>query len=284
MTFPNHIVGGVVFTGLFSSLLGWNIFSSPTLLSATLVCTVLPDIDTPNSIIGRKLSISRFINRKFGHRTLTHSFLFILSAALLCSTFSNLVYNIPDLAFTVALALFSHSLFDMMTVSGVEFLYPFSRSIHVLPANPQYRLRVKDFRSEFVVFVLFIVSFIFLQPLFNSGFWSSYNRLFGTQGNVHSQYVKADNLLFATYNLKSGSNTKVISGYVIVADEKSSILLVDSSFVSVPSDLEFITKVDFIESDIRYEINKVHLDCPDDRLVFNCSDYDYGSCLELVLL
>ena len=288
MTFPNHLVGGVLFTGFFSSLLGWNIFSSPALLSTTLFCSMLPDIDTPNSIIGRKLAVSRLINRKFGHRTFTHSLLFILSAALLCSVFSQFVFQINNFAFTVALALFSHSFFDMMTVSGVEFMYPFSRSIYVLPSNPRYRLRVRDFRSEFFVFIIFIVLLLFMRPLLNSGFWSSYNRLFGTQANLHSQYLKSNSLLYATYNLKSGSVISKVSGYVVLADEMTSTLLLDDdTFLTIPQELETITDVDFVESDIKYEISRQIRECKDaDGHYFECNSLEGGfdSCYELVLL
>lgn len=272
MTFPNHLAGGLVFTGLFSSLLGWNIFSSPVLLVTTLVCSVLPDIDTPNSIVGRKLSVSRFINRKFGHRTFTHSFLFIVCAALCCSFFSKLVYDIDYFAWTVALALFSHTFFDMMTVAGVEFMYPFSRSVYVLPANPRYRLRVKDFRSEFVVFVIFVCSFVLLRPLFYSGFWESYNRLLGSQSNLYSQFVKSDHLLYATYTLKSGSVSRELSGYVVSADESSSVVFDGDVFRIVPGVLEIVTNVDFVESEKRYQVVVVDVECiGSEELVFNCN-------------
>ena len=73
MKAPNHIVGGYVFTGLVSSLLGWNIFTDPVLLGVTFLGSLMPDIDHPRSLLGRSFfPISKVINRRFGHRTITH--------------------------------------------------------------------------------------------------------------------------------------------------------------------------------------------------------------------
>ncbi len=53
MTAPNHIAGGIVFTGIFTSLWNINIFTDPYYITATVIFSLLPDIDTPKSIIGK---------------------------------------------------------------------------------------------------------------------------------------------------------------------------------------------------------------------------------------
>jgi inner membrane protein len=45
MTAPNHITGGIVFTGLFCSFFSINIFASPVFISVTILGSLLPDID-----------------------------------------------------------------------------------------------------------------------------------------------------------------------------------------------------------------------------------------------
>jgi len=45
-------------------------------LAITAIGSLLPDIDTPTSSVGRPLfPLASWINRKVGHRTVTHSFL-----------------------------------------------------------------------------------------------------------------------------------------------------------------------------------------------------------------
>ncbi len=84
MTTPNHIVGGFVITGIFGSFMNINILASPWYIATTIIASVLPDIDHTRSIIGKIfLPFSRFINRRFGHRTITHSLLVLLISSLL---------------------------------------------------------------------------------------------------------------------------------------------------------------------------------------------------------
>ncbi|MDA2934071.1 metal-dependent hydrolase, partial [Acidobacteria bacterium AH-259-D05] len=53
-------------------------------LAVTAAGSLLPDIDTPTSSIGRPFfPLARWINQKIGHRTLTHSFLGMAIFALL---------------------------------------------------------------------------------------------------------------------------------------------------------------------------------------------------------
>ena len=109
---------------------------------AVMVASVLPDIDTGASIIGRVLPpLTRLIERKFGHRTLTHSLPF---AALLL-----LLFLLPLLAGIDLFACFfvgyvSHPLLDTCTPNGVRLFYPFSRVRCVFPfdGNSPHRFRV----------------------------------------------------------------------------------------------------------------------------------------------
>ncbi|CAM2772152.1 metal-dependent hydrolase [Helicobacter burdigaliensis] len=92
---------------------------------------ILPDIDEPNSLLGKKtLFISHIIKAITGHRGLTHSLFFIVCIFLLAFLFS----NFSLLIFGIALGVFLHILGDMMTFSGVPILLPFSqKKFYALP-------------------------------------------------------------------------------------------------------------------------------------------------------
>ena len=49
MTLPNHLAGGLVFTGFFAALANINILESPATIGAVLLGATLPDIDHPRS-------------------------------------------------------------------------------------------------------------------------------------------------------------------------------------------------------------------------------------------
>jgi inner membrane protein len=109
---------------------------------AVTVGSVMPDIDTGASFIGRVLPpLTRFLERRFGHRTLTHSLPF---AALL-----SLLFLVPlmagiDLFACLLVGYVSHLLLDTCTPNGVRLFYPLSEVRCVFPfdGNSPHRFRV----------------------------------------------------------------------------------------------------------------------------------------------
>ena len=78
MTTPNHLAGGLVFTGTMLSFYNVNLFEKPLYVGACLLCSLIPDIDSPKTVSGRLVyPLAVAINRKFGHRTFTHSLTFL---------------------------------------------------------------------------------------------------------------------------------------------------------------------------------------------------------------
>jgi len=80
------------------------------LLGLGLLFSILPDVDTPKSLPGRLFPLSSQLNSRFGHRTATHSLLFLAAS---------LVFG--PAAFLGAL---SHILLDLLTPSGVQLAWP----------------------------------------------------------------------------------------------------------------------------------------------------------------
>lgn len=190
----NHVAGGVVFTGIFSSFHDVNVFSTPSLVGATVFFALLPDVDHTRSLIGKVFyPAASFLQKRFGHRTITHSLFFYLSVI-------GLMWLAPKAyAVVCTYALGSHLLFDMCTKQGIPLLYPFSKRPFVLPANPGLRLSAQDHRSEAIVFVVFLVCGFFCQPLFADGFWTSYNKAFATWEHVEREALRSHDLLHVTW-------------------------------------------------------------------------------------
>lgn len=190
----NHVAGGLVFTGIFASFHDVNVLSSPGLTGATVAASLLPDIDHTRSAIGKTFyPVASWLQRRYGHRTITHSVFFYLAVV-------GLMWLTPK-PYTVVTgyALLSHLLFDMCTKQGVPLLYPFSKRPFVLPANPGLRLSAQDHRSEAIVFVVFLIMGSFCRPLFAQGFWTSYNQAFATWEHVERESRRSPDLLHVTY-------------------------------------------------------------------------------------
>lgn len=225
MTLPNHLAGGFVFTGVFSGICGINILESPELLVMTFVASTIADVDVPTSFWGRLLRpISRLINRRFGHRTLTHSLFFLLllwGSVWLTTRLTGSQLPYPTVFF---FGFSSHLIFDMMTVQGVLLLYPYSKSPCVIPADPNLRLKTNNPGSELAVFGFFVLSGLFLQPLMADGFWTSYNRLFGTLEHLRSEFEKSEDLLSVDYHYREATQEFRGTGYVIEATGSTATL------------------------------------------------------------
>ena len=124
MDFISHTVGGIAL-GAGANYLAREIGIEPNsalLVGAAALGGLLPDIDHPQSFLGRKLPLLPDLLYSFvGHRTLTHSFFFTFIIGLI-----GLLIN-PWVSLGLVLGILSHIALDMLSPYGVSFLYPFHK-------------------------------------------------------------------------------------------------------------------------------------------------------------
>ena len=123
MTGKTHIVGGIAGSLAYAQFVNHDPL---IMLGAGVVGALLPDICHGGSKIGRKLPIlSKIINMMFGHRTFTHSLLFLMIVAYLLNLF------IPSEAVKAGFlaGMVSHYVLDMATKNGIKLLFPISMTI-----------------------------------------------------------------------------------------------------------------------------------------------------------
>lgn len=123
-----------------------------------LISSVLPDLDTGASTIGRLLPlISRRLERRFGHRTLTHSLPFTAALAIILIP----LFLLDREVYCCFLAGYaSHPLLDSCTMTGVRILYPVSnvRGVFPMDVNDPMRYRINTgSREETVLAVVFLL-------------------------------------------------------------------------------------------------------------------------------
>lgn len=102
---------------------------------SSAVGSVLPDIDEPNSIAGRKVwLIAKIIKKVFGHRMITHTPVFVLALAVgFYMIGQNYViqteyfdwYYFAVMGFLVGYI--SHFVMDSLNPTGIMYLWPLSR-------------------------------------------------------------------------------------------------------------------------------------------------------------
>lgn len=129
--------------------------------------SLLPDIDHPESIIGRVFTpISKFIQRKYGHRTITHSIFSIIVISLLLLPFLLIPKSLmwgsqfwTGMYAAALLAYSSHIFIDLFNKSGVRFFSPFSQKEYISFRTPQLRILVSSWQEYLLLFVIIFLAF-----------------------------------------------------------------------------------------------------------------------------
>ncbi|MDR0835937.1 MAG: metal-dependent hydrolase [Tannerella sp.] len=244
MNASTHIIGGAVFTGTMCSFVDVNIFSDWTYLAVCAGFSILPDIDTTKSAIGKVCyPVAWILYRKVGHRTLTHSLLFFAFVWALLWSLTHFGFIQDTQILKIALfALLSHFIFDMMTVAGIPLLYPLFRNPCVIPGNPAYRFESGSFRSELAVTGVCGLLCVTMQPLFTNGFWTSYNRTFATIQHVDRENQNTEFYVICEYSYIQNA-TKYEGEAMVMESKETELVLFDRKRVFKLSSNDPQTKI-----------------------------------------
>lgn len=158
MALTHGAIGVVSFAGL-SALFGGAI--TPAALGAAAVGSWLPDVDTPNSKAGMCVyPLAAWLEKRFGHRTITHSATGVFLFALLISPL--LIWAISRPIFVpLLLGYVFHLLGDAATKAGVPLAWP-RRERFVFPGNSQWRLTTGSGAEWGVLCVVFVLALVTL--------------------------------------------------------------------------------------------------------------------------
>lgn len=134
-------------------------------LASVMFGSLLPDIDEPNSYIGRRFSFMSYFLKFLGikHRGVTHYLIFPLFIFLL-SFFLKGIYKIITIG--VAFGVLLHDIGDMLTKSGIRgFFYPFfkNESIRLLPKKIAF---YTNSLAEHIIIALLFLLDIYLYKTF----------------------------------------------------------------------------------------------------------------------
>lgn len=273
MMFGNHITGGLVFTGTFCSLFEVNIFESPISIGIVLIGSIIPDIDHTKSIIGKVFyPISKMISIKYGHRTITHSLLFLILTTVIFLLSEKYLFDSSNYTLIYFFALLSHLLLDMITVQGIPLFYPFARNPCVIPANPELRIKTNNLKSEGIAMFVFSLLTIFLQPLFANGFWTTYNNQFNTITHVFREFTSSKNAIKIEYDYTFYNQDIYGEGILVKANSNSLSLISNNKLHQINNNPNTIIKeLKIIKTDSILLL---------DNLVFNNIELD---SLDLIL-
>jgi inner membrane protein len=237
MTAPNHLTGGIVFTGLFCSFFSINIFSSPFFIGFTLFGSLLPDIDHTKSWIGKFFyPIAKYISVNYGHRTITHSIFFLIGIVVFSIFIERNFSDNYSISVILFFSVLSHYIFDMVTLQGIPLFYPFYKNPCVLPANPEMRIRSGNIRQEGIILFIFCFLSFFMQDLFANGFWSTINNNFNDVKHQIKEYKKSPNILNIEYDYNIYQTKFKGKGKYIQASDNEIFILTNNTILSLKRD------------------------------------------------
>lgn len=185
MRAPMHIVFGIFSATSVFSLFSASLHKDLTAVGAVVIGSLLPDIDSPKSTLGRMLPFaSTVIERQWGHRTITHGLLMWMALAVLLlplCVWRKAVYG------ALLIGYLSHLLIDCATKAGVPLFYPHT-AVCVIPGNGKYRVKTGSLAEQGVLIVLLLLLLLVFPISSIGGTWKALRYLMATQSTAYSDY------------------------------------------------------------------------------------------------
>lgn len=150
MTGNTHIMGGIAASLAYAQFANENPI---IMVGAGIMGALLPDICHSGSKIGKILPLlSKFVNVVFGHRTFTHSLLFLVIIAMLMNT----LFQNDAIKIGLLIGMISHYILDMATKNGIQLFFPIRFTVR-FPVTTRTGSKV-----ESIIFsVMALISFYF---------------------------------------------------------------------------------------------------------------------------
>lgn len=227
MTAPTHSAFSLIFYFLLVGVTGL-LKIDPITVGFLILGSLIPDIDTATSAIGRTcFPIAAAIEKKWGHRTVTHSFVGLIAIGIVMLPFFFLRRGY-FYAFIVGYV--SHILIDCCNKQGPMIFWP-SAIRGVLPGRKEYRIQVAS-SAEFVLLAIFVAVSGILYPISTRGFTKSLHWMLGDIGSAVRDYQDYTTDYEAYVELEAVDNLsyeKVKGRYKVVGNIGRSTLVIACS-------------------------------------------------------
>ncbi|HAC62886.1 MAG TPA: metal-dependent hydrolase [Cyanothece sp. UBA12306] len=198
MMTPTHMMFSVSLTSI---VLGT---ANLELLGVAALASLLPDIDTSKSYIGRLFfPISSWLEANTVHRGITHSF--FASGVVTLFTYPIALSGYPHVWHGLILGYFFGWFGDVFTKSGVEAFYP-SHGRLIIPRNPRLRLSTNSNAERFLLMVLVAIAIISININSAGGMIRSFNQALGIPSGA-IETVKAESSSYLLNVSVKGRNT-----------------------------------------------------------------------------
>lgn len=269
MLAPTHGVFGIFLTLIILALFGVQLSLHWTIILFAVIGSIIPDIDHPRSTVGKMFSfISVPLERRYGHRTITHSLLgwfistiifsvFVLFVILILEFVSNFGFRISDLvprwiaAFSISY--FSHIFLDMFNPRGSQMFWP-EKGRDVIPKNPKFRPESGSKIEFFIFIVLFALMFLSL-PISKYGITSCLRWVLATPGSAIEEFKSLKTHAYLDFKGTSNETKEQIAGKgeILGVENKRLVIFYKDNIYTLSDELA----ADIIASHVRVKSTKI---------------------------
>jgi inner membrane protein len=202
--------------------------ASPEILFVGAIASLFPDIDISTSPIGRIFTpIARFLEKRFPHRSATHSLL----ASILLGVISyglTLKFSLGwQYVHALNIGYFLGWFLDCFTKSGVEMFYPIPVRC-VCPGNRNLRFSTASPQEYWLIAILVAIAIWIFQVNSQGGLMREFNRLIAAPSGVEELYNQqgGTNIIVAHVDgVFTSDRTPVKGAFPIVAIDGQGFIL-----------------------------------------------------------
>ena len=201
--------------------------ADPLALFLSLVGSQIPDIDTSTSTIGKIFfPVSHWIEDRYPHRTITHSFLASIVVTAFSLAIGSLTGNLTGfIALPIGhlLACFS----DCFTKQGVQLFYPYP-AWAVSVANPRRRITTGSAAELWILSGAIALFLISVQIATGGGLTQQVTQTLGMRDaavDVYNKQASTNHIWAQVSGIWADDRTRADGRYYIVAVEGSEFVL-----------------------------------------------------------
>jgi len=253
MLAPTHSVFGIFLTLIILAVFGVQWGLHWTIILFAILGAIIPDIDHPRSIIGKIFSpISAPLERRYGHRTVTHSLagwavssaifgLLVLLVIWLLGFIWDFGLGVWELAprwiAAFSISYFSHLVLDMFNKRGSQMFWP-DPGRDVIPRNPKFRTESGS-KIEVLIFCIFLALMFLALPISKYGITSSLRWLLATPGSAIEEFKTLKTHAYLEFKGIMGETREQVAGRAEVLDvnNKRLVILYNGSVYTLSDEL-----------------------------------------------
>jgi len=202
--------------------------SDPTTLALAVVGSQLPDLDTTESLAGRVVfPIAWAIEKRFPHRTITHSFLSTGIVGILAAPLWGLGWRYWA---AVVIGQFVGWFADSFTRAGVTAFYPNPARL-VIPGNPKARLRSGSQLEYWVLGIALFLAIAVVNLNSSGGISEQFSRLLfndpATAGVLFGKYG-SDRLIYIDVQGMNVATSQPVAERFVMLEASGNTLIAES--------------------------------------------------------